>query len=298
VTATFTSTNAASVAIGATAFGRTLVSGGAVTVVGGAGPVDPPTGDPFYAMGTTEATARANDNGFTWSTGNTRMSVAEVPAGRTGWGLRFRYGPDANGADSSAEQRFAFGRSVSHLWLDFDVHIPSNFAHRTQATAINNKFLSFWRDSYGAAGQTWMVGYEYETSAGVTPDSNIRVVSNRWDFAFWSSATNGGYNVTGQGARFIANSGAVLVRGAWNNVRMELKAASNSTATDGIQRMWINGVLHSEITNAKFWNPNSAEPDTVLKNGYFWGWANSGFAEETLVHIHGAKFYDTDPEWT
>jgi hypothetical protein len=28
------------------------------------------------------------------------------------------------------------------------------------------------------------------------------------------------------------------------------------------------------------------------------GWSNSGFTDETLFYIHGAKFYDTDPEWT
>jgi hypothetical protein len=297
VTGSFVSTNAATVEVSATVLGAAVTSGNATVVVGGGAPVDPPSGDPFYEQPTTVGNTRLADNGFTWNSTGARVTEVEVPAGKTGYGLRFRYGPDADAQDSGPEQRFALGRSCSHLWIEYDVYLGANFVHRRPANLeVNNKFMAFWRDSYGASAQTWMCGWEYTTTAGTTPDSIVAVNSNREDFAFWTTATVGGWIVTGQSSTFISPSGPITP-GEWAQIRIELAAASESGASDGIQRMWIDGVLYTSITNAKYWNPDSVEPDTVLKNGYFWGWANSGFLDETLVYVYGAKFYDTDPGW-
>jgi len=294
VTATFVSTNAATVSVGATAFGRT-VTGNATVVVGGGAPPEPDPGDPFYASGTTEATVRENADGFTWNSTGSRVSVQTVPAGRSGHGLRFRFGPDANSADSSAEQRFNLGRECPHLWVEYDLYIPSNFVHRAQPSEpVNNKFAMFWRDTYSdVTGGTWRIGHEYQRTNDTT--STIRAMSSRWDLNSW---TDSGYSPTGQGATFISSSGPLTI-GAWNTVRIEMAAASAYGASDGIHRIWINGTLFLETTTGKFWNFDTAtDPaDCFLRNGYFFGWSNSGFTDETDFFIHGAKFYDSDPGW-
>jgi hypothetical protein len=294
VTATFVSTNAATVSVGATAFGRT-VTGNATVVVGGGAPPEPDPGDPFYASGTTEATVRENADGFTWNSTGSRVSVQTVPAGRSGYGLRFRYGPDANpGGDSSAEQRFNLGRDCSHLWVEYDLYVPSNFAHRWTTTyTANNKFAMFWRTTYSdVTNGTWRIGFEYTSGSGVTPDSTIRPISSRWDLNSWTD-----YSVTG-GGTFISPTGPLDID-AWNQVRIELAAATDGASSDGIMRMWINGTLFASTTTGKFWNfDTGTDPaDCFLRNGYLFGWSNSGFTDETDFFIHGAKFYDTDPGW-
>jgi len=63
--------------------------------------------------------------------------------------------------------------------------------------------------------------------------------------------------------------------------------------------MKIDDTLYFSITNGRFWNyETGAQPvDCLLKNGYFLGWSNSGFAEETIFQISDVKFYDTNPGW-
>jgi hypothetical protein len=292
VTGSFVSTNATTVSVTATVLGVAVTSGSPSVVVGGGPPPEPDPGDPFYTQGTTEATARANADGFTWSTGNARTSVAEVPAGRSGWGLQFRYGPDADGADSSAEQRFNMGRDLAAVWIEYSLYVPANFAHRSQASSTNNKFLMIWNTTYGSGSGTWQAGYEYTRSTATA--SNVRIMSSL------ESGTNSLFvtdraSFADNGKAFIG-TGRPLVPGSWHTIRLQFQRSSASEASDGVMRVWIDGTLFAE-SFGKFRN-NADAGTTVLKQGYFMGWSNSGFTEETLFFIHGAKFYDTDPGWT
>lgn len=288
----FVTTNAATVSVGATVCGR-AVSGNATVVVGGGAPVDPPSGDPFFVE-TFASNQLNNDNGFTWSAGkNTSVQTFDgAPA------LRFRYNPLS--ASPNAEQRFNLGRNCPHLWLEYQVYIPANFAHANTSPS-NNKWAMFWRDTYSdVTGGTWRVGFEFQTTSGATPDSNIRAMSSRWNLNSWTSSNStGDYLPTGQNATFISDTGPLVIDD-WNTVRIELKAASNQSSSDGIQRMWINGTLFVEITTGKFWNFDTAtDPvDCHIRNGYFMGTANSDYAEVTDFHLRGFAFYDSDPEWT
>jgi len=292
VSGSFVSTNAATVSVTATILG-VPIEGGATVVVGGGAPVDPPSGDPFYESGTTEATVRENANGFTWNGTGSRVVVAAVPAGRSGHGIRFRFGPDAAGSNSNAEQRFNLGRYVSHLWLQYDVFIPSNFIHRDDGGTLNNKFIWLWRDVYSdTAGGTWRISSEYNRNSDT--ESRIRAMTSRWDS---NASSSNGYSPTGQATPFISPTGPLVI-GAWNQLRMEFKAASGWGAENGIHRIWVNGTLYLETTTGKFWNFFEESPaDCVLRNGYFFGASNSGFADETDFFIYAPKFYDTDPGW-
>jgi hypothetical protein len=289
-TGSFVTTQAAATkTVTVTAFGIVLPT---ITVTTDGGYVPPTPGDPFFEDDFA-GTQKNNANGFTWNTTGSRVSVVSFDGYNA---LRFRFGPDATGADSSAEQRFNMGVEVPHLWLQYDLHVPSNFAHRNDSPT-NNKFALFWRDVYSdVAGGTWRCGWEYQLSGG---NSVSRAYSSRWNFNSQSDANpNGDYAPTGNGSTLISGSGPITTN-AWNQIRIELAAASNSTATDGIQRMWVNGTLVLEITTGKFWNyeTGSTPADCYLQNGYFMGWANSGFTDQTDFHIKAVKFYNTDPAW-
>ena len=133
VSGSFVSTNAASVSVTATILGQAVTSGSPVVVGGGSAPVDPPSGDPFFEDDFAGG-VRNNDNGFTWGSGGTRVTVQSFDGFNC---LRFRFGPNASGADSTAEQRFNMGRDLSELGLEYYIHIPSTFALRNDPPANN-----------------------------------------------------------------------------------------------------------------------------------------------------------------
>ena len=293
-TGSFTTTEvSSSKQISVSVYGVTLTDTAVVTTDGGTSSVAPST--PFFSDNFSNG-QKNNSNGVVWSSTGTRVSVSAInPRTPGGYSLRHRYGPDVLGNDSSAEQRFNLGRYVSSLWAEYYLYVPSNFSHRNDAPQ-NNKFLLFWRDIYSDPN-TWRLGWEYTTTTATTPNSRIRGYSSRWDFNYQTDS-GPNYSPTGQSSIFISPSGP-LIPGNWHRIRTHVQAASNSGASDGIQKMWIDDTLYFSITNGRFWNyETGAQPaDCLLKNGYFLGWSNSGFAEETIFQISDVKFYDTNPGW-
>jgi hypothetical protein len=288
VSGSFVSTNATTVTIGATVLGVAVASSGPVVVGGGGAPVDPPDGDPFFSDDFA-GTQRNNDNGFTWGSGGTRVTVASFDGFNC---LRFRYGPDAEGSDSSAQQSFNMGQDLPSVWIDYDLHVPANFAHRSQSGATNNKFLMIWNTVYGSGSGTWQGGYEYTRSGAAA--SNVRIMSSLESGSNADSVTDRP-SFTDNGKAFIG-AARPLVPGAWSRVRLQFQRSSASGVADGVMRMWIGDTLFAE-TFGLFRNLNDVGT-TVLRNGYFMGWSNSGFTDETLFHIKRVRFYSTDPGWT
>jgi hypothetical protein len=241
---------------------------------------------PFFADGF-EAGAKTNANGFTWgAVENVDVSTANPYSGN--YSLRFRFGPDAPGEDSWSEQRFNMGRYLSEYWVDYMLYVPSNFVHRAESPN-NNKFFMTWRDTYSdVSGGTWRIGYEYQSTA-----STIRPMSSRWDYNSWESS---GLNHPQMNAPFIGGTGPIKP-GQWTRVRMQFRAASSRTASDGVMRMWINDMLFAQKTDGKFHNYYSTPSDASLRNGYFLGWSNSGFTAETIFYIDDVKFYSINPGW-
>jgi hypothetical protein len=286
VTGSFVSTNAATVTVSATVLGEAVTSGNPTVVVGGGPPPDPDPGDPFF-FDDFAGTQRNPADGFTYATTGSRVSVVSFDGFNC---LRFRYGPDASGADSSAEQRFNMGRDLSELWLEYYIHIPSNFALRNDPPA-NNKFLSLWPVSYSTIGDTYVVT-EFERNG--TDTSYARMLG--YGDLFYSSGTliRGGNAV--QNSNFISAARA----GAWHRIRVHYKLASGPGATDGVYEGWIgDSLMWRSRTDWVFWSTGG---NNFVRNGYFFGWANSGYTDQTDFHIKGGvdgpKFYDTDPSWS
>jgi len=279
VSGSFVSTNAASVTVSATILGASVSSGGPVVVGGGDAPVDPPTGDPFFTDDFSTG-SRTNANGFTWNSTGSGIAVTTTNprAGQT-HSLAFTFPATANDVDSSREQRFALGRNVTEIWLEYYLYVPANYVHRAQTGGTNNKFLRLWGDSYNANNKIGLSTFR-NTSYG--SDSFL---------AFERTFSGGG--IGAQGSPEEEFGGGDIPAGAWTQLRFRFRLPSADGANDGVMTMWVNGTL------AMTWaQPTTFPSIQYWNNGYFFGWSNSGYAEETVFQISEVKFYDSNPGWT
>lgn len=240
--------------------------------------------------------ARTNANGFQWGSASDRVKVGTELKNSGTHSLIFTYGPNAPGQDSWAEQRFVLGSYVSELYIEYYLYAPANYVHRNDAPG-NNKFLALWRDVYeDFNGGTWRVLFEYQRTTLDGPDnfSGFRFAPSRWDMRY--ETDQGLEGVQGQYAPFMGGNGVVRL-GAWNRIRFQIKTASSRTASDGIAKMWVNDSLVLNYTQGRFHNFFDSPGDALIKNGYFLGWSNSGYAQTTVFAIDDVKFYSANPGW-
>lgn len=251
----------------------------------------PPAITPFFTDNFDNGT-RNNANGVAWKPSSARVTVSSARSFLGTHSLQFAFGPDTTNGDSSAEQRFDLGRNLSAIWIEYYLYIPANFVHRSD-NPNNNKLLMIWNTTYGSGSGTWQAGYEYlrisDTSSGVRPMSS----KESGDFATF--VTSSGLGHPDYGKPLIGPSNP-LKPGQWHRVRMQFQRSSASGVADGIMRMWIGNTLFAQMTNGLFRNLNNVG-ETVLRNGYLFGWSNSGFATATTFHVDEVKFWAADPGW-
>lgn len=222
-------------------------------------------------------------NGFTW--GGTSSRVAPVSFDGSDC-LRFRYGPDAVGVDSSAEQRFSMGRNLTELWIEYDLHIPSNFSLRDDPPA-NNKFLALWTADYSTDGQLNAV-LEYERNG--TDSSLARSVAISESHAA-GLASNAGDRV------FSSSFISAAKRNQWFTVRVHFRVASGTGQTNGVFEVMMGSELVWRSRSDYVWYPTNGAGSAYIANGYLLGYANSGFTDQTDFHLRTIKFYDQNPGW-
>jgi len=277
VTGSFVSTNAATVSVTATVLGQAVTNDAPTVVGGGSPPPDPDPGDPFF-FDDFAGGQRNSADGFTWSTTSSRVSVVTFDSLNC---LRFRFGPDAAGADSSAQQNFTMGRNLSELWLEYSIWVPTNYAHRNDTGPDNNKFFRLWGDEYNSRNKVGL------SSVPASP-SQLIFEANRPE---WGTVGVG--VISGVATPAYGN-----VTGEWVRVRMHHKMVT-AAQNDGVIELWFNNTKVIDTTNLPI---SYVSGQAYWNTGYFFGWANSGFLAETDFHIKGGvdgpKFYDTDPGWT
>ena len=228
---------------------------------------------------------RNNANGFTWNSTTSRVAPVADFGGAPA--LRFRFGPDALGSETSAEQRFDMGRDLSELWMDYDVHIPSNFALRNDPPA-NNKFLALWPLNYSTIGETYVVT-EFDRNG--TDTSYARMLG----YGDMFYADN---NVVIRGGDAIQNSNFISAAraGAWHRIRVHYKLASGAGQTNGVYEGWIGtSLMWRSRTDWQFWSTGGLN---YVRRGYLMGTPNSGYTDETDFHIRSFKLYDQNPGWS
>lgn len=259
---------------------------GTVTIEAGGEIVDPEPASAFFTD-TFEGGVKNNANGFSWNGTGSRVSVVSFD-GRDC--LRFRYGPDDATKDSTAEQRFNMGRSLQELWLEYWIHIPANFSIRADFPA-NNKFLALWPNNYSTVGETYVVA-EFERDG--TDSSRARIIA--YADPFYTDGTS----IRSGDAILTSPFLSAALRGTWNRVRVHYKIASGPGMTDGIYEFWLNDTLMARSRSD--YSIYSTGGQNFIRNGYFMGWANSGYTDVTDFHISGGvdgpKFYQDNPGWT
>lgn len=87
----------------------------------------------------------------------------------------------------------------------------------------------------------------------------------------------------------------LLRKGQWNQIRIGCRLSSGVGVADGFLRMYINGKVATGIENARLWNTYNEPAEAVFRNGYFLGYLNSAFTENTDLFIDDIHFYTIDP---
>lgn len=229
--------------------------------------------------------------GFTYAPNGSQVPVAVSNA------VRFRFGPDAAGADSNSELRATFDTDVAEWWMEYDLTFPANYVHRNDIVDTdNNKFGQFWYNTYAdTSGGTCQVGLEMDLSG---TDTVIRMMARRWDYnQVDSSGPN--FSPTGQGA-VLVGTGGVITLGVAAQIRLHCRAASAFDAEDGVWQMWVNGTILCSITTARLWNfdvGSGPGASTLFRNYYLMGYSNSGYLAQTDFIVDNLKIYYASPGW-
>lgn len=183
---------------------------------------------------------------------------------------KFHFGSDSNWA----ELRFDLGKVYPEVWLSISMYVPSNYVHRVGGDGPNNKLLRLWGSDYN----NWeKVGYS------TWPDNGLSSAAADW------GGGGPGVGPKGQWAgNFIGSSDL----GKWMKIKVQAKAATSSTP--GTLRLWKNGVLVLNDSNALN-NYTEGEPHGY-RYGYLLGAANSGFAATTDIYIDDVVFATTEAD--
>lgn len=211
-------------------------------------------------------------NGVSW-TGIPSPGIAVVadPGSASGYALQFPFGPDAPGEDSNAEQRFRMP-DYTAVTVEKEVYVPPNYVHRDDVTGgDNNKGLRLWDEHYESGSSTVHVGF----STRSRPDGTSQLHA---EYKKFGVVGTGGHGLGPYTQLYRPNTVVVI--------RYAVKVASGPGAADGIIKMWVNGVQVLDATNLMLTNTSTATAAAnVFRNGYVFGWANSGFTAETKMNL-------------
>ena len=185
---------------------------------------------------------------------------------------------------STAEQRFALAKGEKELWIEYDFFLPSNFFHRAPRTSSNNKFLALWEEAYNAPKGPPLIIFEFRPMAdgrrqlGKAGDSYLYVHTR--DFA-------GKMRNRGKPA---LNAFSDAQRGRWNKIRVHVRLSTTEAASDGLIELWLNDnrIIQADGVNL----PGGKH---YIRHGYFMGWSNSGYTEDTHFKIDNVRIYNTMP---
>jgi hypothetical protein len=245
-------------------------------------------------------------NGWSWGSG-TRTSIQDIQPHSGTYSMRALYPAVAPGEDGLAEKRFSIGRNLSEYWKEYWLYLPdgtevwegegvesAKYQAREGDGAGNNKFFRVWAGDYGD--------------------------DNKHGFSVWPSSVDGEPNCRGcfetskaSGAMgcltnnpgvdpLIHETNGPITQGEWAQIRIHVKFASTNTSdpaeADGVIEFWVDGVLvMSRYNQPIHGNISELGHDNFVNQGYYMGWANTGFDEKTYVFIDDIKWYDEDPGW-
>ncbi|MES9991874.1 MAG: heparin lyase I family protein [Candidatus Thiodiazotropha sp.] len=216
-------------------------------------------------------------NGVSYG-GNVETAVSTENSLMGDYSLRFTYPAAPNGSDSFSEQRMNYPQT-NELWIRYNLYVPTNYVHRTQSGAANNKFLAVYKDEYRYPG--------FQVNWSLSPDGS------------------GGSNLSlhryrnGSEQRVISPSNGIGVgfitqadRGKWIQIVARIKAPSSQNSSDGVMQMWKDGEF---VTNETTLDNYGGAGENYMDELYLLGWSNSGFSEQTVFYIDDLHINDGTP---
>jgi hypothetical protein len=222
------------------------------------------------------------DSGFTHSLQTTFPGVARP--GQTG----------------SRQINFSLGRECDEFWMEWRVHIPSNYTHRNNYDpgppvvpyTDNNKFITLYADTYSAGWHQPMCELNTDGATSDNPSDGRSYVRSVMRYA-----TDGVLTDIPGGGQVLIGSGAPMTPGAWHTVRFYTKKETTRGALDGVWTLWVNGSVVTNLTGLAMGTNDGAKFPRGVEKGYLLGFANSGFTDATTFHTQWIKCYDTNPGW-
>lgn len=181
--------------------------------------------------------------------------------------MRFNY----PAGEYQSEQRFSLEDAHTDLWIRFWLKVPINFKHSSNSPT-NNKLFALWMDGYSSKGDgpTAFWTFWHDGSGGSTLAYHY---------------ARGGYTVANAAKEQTSFIRYPEDQGRWMQIVMRVKAASSSSANDGIMQFYRRWADESSFT--LFHDHRSADiaPPSGgpfgWKAGYFMGWSNPGYAQDT-----------------
>ena len=197
-----------------------------------------------------------------------------------------RYNASTPKKDTSwSEYHFDLGRPYKELWLRYWLRVPENYTHRDNGKAsTNNKLLAIYTDKYSQQGKGATVVWEYwrKSNGGSTL---------AWHYRDVPTVTNTGH---AQRFDFISTED----RGRWMQLVIHLKASSATGEADGVietYRRWSDEdkFTRYHFSDTAYFSMPEKEEFSGWRQGYFMGWANAGWYEETRFMIDAVEFSET-----
>jgi hypothetical protein len=196
------------------------------------------------------------------------------------------YNALAVGSGASVPQfDFDMGRELMEGWMEWRVHVPSNYTHRSGTATTDTKFIHFYTTYSNDTPQ-----FALELRRATDGTSRTRAMARRSDglSAFGEVVQNQYINLIG--------AGFPMALGTWHTLRTHFKVETSPFAGDGKWVLWVNGTKIYDHTG-RFNAFQSSGYGRGVRYGYLHGSANAGFTDVTVFHTQYVRFYDANPGW-
>lgn len=245
---------------------------------------------PVFSDGFESGDFSFSQNGYSWNPSQASVETSHPTDGDVvnsgDHAAAIRFGPNADGEDGFAFIQNDFvEEDLKEIWVSYRLYIPSNYRHREQSSTQNNKFFIVWGDPRSDKDAYMSVNLLRGNS---DTDSNFRIVLDKGDedIARTQEVVS----------PFITSNDL----GEWHEFKAHLKVASGADTEDGVYQYWWDGSLLAENFSVDFY----VDPDAVAEDpkNYFehlriWGWANSGYTEQTDFLVDEVMIFTEDPGW-
>jgi len=218
-----------------------------------------------------------DESSMTYPSSFTRSDIQDWTAKTGSHSMLFDHAAGVN----MAEQRFNFNPLQDEIWLQYWIRVPVNYSHGTGGGgASNNKFLALWMDGYIQEGTGSTVVLSMENAG-----------SGNTDLAFTYTQANGEATAFQQHVPFI---NIETDRGKWMQMVVHLKfgTTNGSDSTLETWRKWEDESSFTQLHQTSTANMTKGSSNG-WGGGYFMGWVNGTYAEDTWWLIDDILISDT-----